>query len=87
MIFLSILVIAFGWTLIILSQLFEFKVRTTLEGWGLPKNSQLSLWAPAVIFGLINYICPFLIQILTDYEEWDLAEMKLESNLIKTFVC
>jgi len=77
MIFLSALVVVFGWSLIILSQLFEENVRRYLNEWGLDKKSFLVLWTPAVIFGLINYICPFLIQILTDYEEWDLAEKKL----------
>ena len=49
------------------------------------RDRVLLTWLPPISFTVVNWVIPWIMCQLTDYEGWDFAEETLRSNLVKTY--
>lgn len=84
---LSLIVLFIGWIGIVALQIYENNIQDYFKNLN-PNSSLLAFvgnWAPTVFVTFINYLIPWMLGKITEYEGWDFSATRLKHEIWRTY--
>ena len=79
---MSVFIVLLSWCIIMVLSIYENDMQDYINDY----NKFLGTWLPTVFITLVNMIMPKVLELITDYEEWEYTSTRMRHEVWRTYL-